>query len=153
MGLPRRERIYHRIRSEPGQFLKGLAEMEQTASATIMWHIKYLEAAELVWSEHYWSQRIFHARIHGKPGRDRGRWETIMRSPGPRQLWSWANESPDVCWVKGSRDLHVGRERMERAIEDLQSLGALRVGQTGPCAHGCKTLHPLSPPPLPPELQ
>ena len=119
---PQRRRLYEEIRDRPGRTLGGLVLSVGLHSNSVQWHVQKLVRADLVVSETYFGQRLYHASANGSRGRLLGRAVAILADPRSSRVRQLASAGMEAA--------HIARH-LGRSLANVQAIVlAMHVTQT-----------------------
>jgi predicted transcriptional regulator len=110
---PQRSMLYGFIRGNPGVHLKKLSEEFSMKTSSILWHIRKLEAAELVRSERANGYRVFYPTEGGVAVKNVSRAITALQNGNARSLFEHVDRHPGqgVAEIATTLHIHAGTVR------------------------------------------
>lgn len=120
---PQRAMIYGFIRATPGAHLKRLSEEFGMKSSSILWHVRKLEAADLVRSQRANGYRVFHPVAGGQELRRLSRGVTALHNKNARRAIEHLQRHPGSAAqdIAGRTGIHPGTVRWH--LRKLQDFG------------------------------
>lgn len=110
---PQRAMLYGFVRATPGAHLKQLSEEFKMKTSSILWHIRKLEAADLVHSERANGFRVFYPTEGGIEAKRLSRAITTLHNENARRIQERVHDKPGqtVKELSERLDIHSGTVR------------------------------------------
>lgn len=122
---PQRAMLYGFVRGNPGVHLKRLSDEFHMKTSSILWHMRKLDAAELVRSERANGFRVFYPTAGGVEARNVGRAVTAMQNPNAYQVFAALDArpaaAPTSAQLAESLRMHAGTARWH--LKKLKEFG------------------------------
>lgn len=144
---PQRAMLYGFIKGNPGVHLKQLSDDFDMKTSTVLWHIRKLEAAELVRSQKVNGFRVFYPVAGGLEAKKLGAAVTALTNQNASRILDLLVIRPgaDQRALSETLEVNAGTVRWHlRKMRDMGLLAELSQGRTStyyPTELGMKALH------------
>lgn len=122
---PQRAMLYGFIRATPGAHLKQLSEEFQMKTSSILWHIRKLEAADLVNSERANGFRVFYPVEGGVEAKKLSRAMTALQNENARRIQELVGRRPGLSVKDVSERLTILGGTVRWHLRKLREFGLM----------------------------
>ncbi|MGB1696894.1 MAG: winged helix-turn-helix transcriptional regulator [Thermoplasmatota archaeon] len=122
---PQRAMLYGFIRATPGAHLKQLSEEFQMKTSSILWHIRKLEAADLVNSERANGFRVFYPVEGGVEAKKLSRAMTALQNENARRIQELVSRRPGLSVKDVSERLTILGGTVRWHLRKLREFGLM----------------------------
>ncbi len=120
---PQRAMLYGFVRATPGVHLKKLSEEFGMKTSSILWHMRKLEAAELVQSEHANGYRVFCAVEGGVEMKRVSRAVTAIHNENARHIFQFISRDPGISTKSLANRLTLNPGNVRWHLRKLRDCG------------------------------
>ncbi len=120
---PQRAMLYGFVRATPGVHLKKLSEEFGMKTSSILWHMRKLESAELVQSEHANGYRVFYAVEGGVEMKRISRAVTAIHNENARHIFQFISRDPGISTKSLANRLTLNPGNVRWHLRKLRDCG------------------------------
>ncbi len=120
---PQRAMLYGFVRATPGVHLKKLSEEFGMKTSSILWHMRKLESAELVQSEHANGYRVFYAVEGGVEMKRVSRAVTAIHNENARHIFQFISRDPGISTKSLANRLSLNPGNVRWHLRKLRDCG------------------------------
>lgn len=127
---PQRSMLYGFVKGNPGVHLKQLSTEFRMKTSTVLWHVRKLEAADLVRSKKANGYRVFYPVTGGLEARQLGEAVTALSNQNARHIFEYISVHPGVAQRSLAGHLRINPGTVRWHLKKLRQAGLLQESGT-----------------------